>query len=121
MPFFLISAWFTILWKWRFTISRRRTTDRRPPRWRRIAVRGQICKDRLSHALISDNVWYAKNPTNPKMFSQVASNQGFSKVAKIVAVAAISNRALSSRVRTRLGNRGYIRDFGKALAQNVDA
>jgi hypothetical protein len=41
--------------------------------------------------------------------------QGFSKVAKIVAVAAISNRALSSRARTRLGNRGYIRDFGKTL------
>jgi hypothetical protein len=41
--------------------------------------------------------------------------QSFSKVAKIVAVAAISNRALSSRARTRLGNRGYIRDFGKTL------
>jgi hypothetical protein len=29
------------------------------------------------------------------------------------AVAAISNRAFSSGVRTGLGNRGYIRDFGK--------
>jgi hypothetical protein len=41
--------------------------------------------------------------------------QGFSKVVKIAYVAAISNRALSSAVRTRLGNRGYIRDFGKVL------
>jgi hypothetical protein len=42
--------------------------------------------------------------------------QGFSKVLKMTDVAAISNRALSSAVRTRLGNRGYIHDFGKVLA-----
>jgi hypothetical protein len=48
---------------------------------------------------------------------QIASSgaQGFSKVVKITNVAAISNRALSSAVRTRLGNRGYICDFGKVL------
>jgi hypothetical protein len=44
-----------------------------------------------------------------------SSRQGFSKVVKIADVAAVSNRALSSAVRTRLGNRGYIRDFGKVL------
>jgi hypothetical protein len=42
-------------------------------------------------------------------------SQDFSKVTN---VAAISNRALSSNARTRLGNRGYNRrfgDFGKPL------
>jgi hypothetical protein len=33
-------------------------------------------------------------------------------------VAAIYNRALSSDARTRLGNRGYMRDFGKILHAN---
>jgi hypothetical protein len=40
--------------------------------------------------------------------------QSLSKVVKVTDVAAISNLALPSAVRTGLGNRSYISDFGKS-------